>query len=119
MKAAVFYGTGHLQIEERAVPEVTARNVLIHIGACGICGTDRHIYHGEFATVPPVIIGHEYAGTVAAVGAGVADLAPGDRVAVDPNMPCGVCRQCRRGRIHLCENLRALGVDMDGGFAEY
>jgi len=119
MKAAVFYGTGHLQIEERAVPEVTARNVLIHSGACGICGTDRHIYHGEFATAPPVIIGHEYAGIVAAVGAGVADLAPGDRVAVDPNMPCGVCRPCRRGRIHLCENLRALGVDMDGGFAEY
>ena len=119
MKATVFHGPGDLRVEERPVPEAAHGHVLVRIGACGICGTDRHIYHGEFATAPPVIIGHEFAGTVEVAGAGVDGLAPGDRVAIDPNMPCGVCRPCRRGQIHLCENLRALGVDIDGGFAQY
>jgi len=119
VKAAVFHGPGDLRIEERCTPAVTSDGVLVRVEACGICGTDRHIVHGEFLTSPPVIIGHEFAGTVLEVGPKVPDLAVGDRVAIDPNMPCGVCRPCRRGRIHLCENLRALGVDVDGGFAEY
>lgn len=119
MKAAVFYSPGDLRIEERADPQASAGQVLLRVAACGICGTDRHIYHGEFATMPPVILGHEYAGQVIDVGEGVADLKPGDYVAIDPNMPCGICRPCRRGKVHLCENLRALGVDQDGGFAQY
>ncbi|HHX66315.1 MAG TPA: zinc-dependent alcohol dehydrogenase family protein [Chloroflexi bacterium] len=118
MKAAVFYGRSDLRIEEREDPHPEPGEVLIRVAACGICGTDRHIYHGEFDTTPPVIIGHEYAGEIVALGEGVTDLAVGDRVAVDPNMACGVCRSCRRGEIHLCENLTALGVDVDGGFAE-
>jgi len=118
MKAAVFYGTGDLRIEERAVPQVGPGQVLVRVAACGICGTDRHIYHGEFATEPPVIIGHEFAGQVIEVGTGVDELAPGDNVAIDPNIPCGICRPCRRGKIHLCENLRAIGVSQDGGFAD-
>ncbi len=119
MKAAVHYGPGDLRIEERPTPVATGDSVLLRVEACGICGTDRHIHHGEFATTPPVIIGHEYAGTVVEVGPDVEGIAPGDRVALDPNMPCGVCRPCRRGKIHLCENLSAIGVDVDGGFAEY
>ncbi len=119
MKAAVFYSPGDLRIEERADPQVGAGQILLRVAACGICGTDRHIYHGEFATTPPVILGHEYAGQVVDVGKGVVDLKPGDYVAVDPNMPCGMCHPCRRGKVHLCENLRALGVDLDGGFAHY
>ena len=119
MKAAVFYGIGDLRIEERATPQPKPGEVVIRVAACGICGTDRHIYHGEFDTNPPVVIGHEYAGEVVAVGEGVKSLVPGDRAALDPNMPCGMCRPCRRGRIHLCENLTAIGVNWDGGFAEY
>ena len=119
MKAAVFYGVGDLRVEgERPDPQPATGEVLIQVAACGICGTDRHIMHGEFDTVPPVIIGHELSGTVVAVGDGVTTLRAGDRVAIDPNMPCGMCRPCRRGKVHLCQHLSALGVDMDGGFAE-
>lgn len=119
MKAAVFYGVRDLRIEvDRPQPRPGAGEVLLEVAACGICGTDRHIMHGEFDTVPPVIIGHELSGEVVAVGDGVTNLAVGDRVAIDPNMPCGMCRPCRRGKVHLCQNLSAIGVDVDGGFAE-
>jgi 2-desacetyl-2-hydroxyethyl bacteriochlorophyllide A dehydrogenase len=119
MRTAVFHGVGRLEIVERATPRPGPGQVLLQVAACGICGTDRHIFHGEFATRPPVIIGHEYAGIVVEIGPGVTDLAPGDHVAVDPNIACGVCRPCRRGQVHMCRNLTALGVDLDGGFAEY
>ncbi len=119
MRTAVFYGVGHIAMAERPRPQPAADEVLIQVAACGICGTDRHIMHGEFATRPPVIIGHEYAGIVAAVGSHVTDLEPGVAVAVDPNIVCGVCRPCQRGQVHMCRNLWALGVDTDGGFAEY
>ncbi|MBN1401845.1 MAG: zinc-dependent alcohol dehydrogenase family protein [Anaerolineae bacterium] len=118
MRAAVVYGPGDLRIIEREVPRVGAGDLLMRVAACGICGTDRHIFHGDFDAHPPVILGHEYAGEVVAVGRAVTDLAPGARVVVDPNIVCGTCRPCRRGQVHLCENLRALGVDLDGGFAE-
>ncbi|MHB1293470.1 MAG: zinc-dependent alcohol dehydrogenase family protein [Anaerolineae bacterium] len=118
MKAAVFYGPGDLRVQQEADPHAGPGQVLVRVHACGICGTDRHIYHGEFDTKPPVIIGHEYTGQVLAVGEDVHDIVVGSYVALDPNMPCGVCRPCQRGKIHMCENLRAIGVDMDGGFAE-
>jgi len=119
MKAAVFHGPGDLRIEERPVPKVGPGQVLFRVAACGICGTDYHIYHGEFPTSPPVIIGHEFSGQVVALGAKVDGLAPGDKVAIDPNMACGACRPCRRGQINLCENNAAVGVLRDGGFAEF
>lgn len=119
MKAAVFYGIGDLRIEERHLPDITERQVLVKVAACGICGTDRHIFHGEFDANPPVIIGHEYAGKVVQVGKNVHEYADGDHIAIDPNMACGICRPCRRGQVHLCENLAAVGVNYDGGFAEY
>lgn len=118
MKAAVFYGAGDLRIEERERPTVGEGEVLLEVLACGICGTDRHIYHGQFDARPPVVPGHEYTGRIVELGEGVEDLDVGDRVAVDPNIHCGICRFCRRGDIHFCENLCALGVDVDGGFAE-
>jgi L-iditol 2-dehydrogenase len=119
MRAAVFYGIGDLRIEERSLPAVGSNQVLVKVAACGICGTDRHIFHGEFETFPPVVIGHEYAGEVVEVGSAVKGLQPGDHIALDPNMACGLCRPCSRGQVHLCENLTAVGVNMDGGFAEY
>lgn len=93
--------------------------VLIKVEACGICGTDIHIYEGTANSKPPVILGHEYTGIIEYVGGNVTLFKSGDRVAVDPNIPCGYCDYCRRGLIHLCENLTALGVHIDGGFAEY
>lgn len=119
MRAAVFYGEGDLRIKKREQRAPRANEVLLEVLACGVCGTDHHIYHGEFDTQPPVIIGHEYTGRVVQKGDEVTDLAVGDLVAVDPNIPCGTCRYCRRGAIHMCERLTALGVDIDGGFAEY
>jgi threonine dehydrogenase-like Zn-dependent dehydrogenase len=118
MRAAVFHGIGDLRIVSVPDPSPGPGEVLLRVAACGICGTDRHIMHGEFATNPPVIIGHEFAGQVLAVGEGVLDLAPGDAVAIDPNIACGVCRPCRRGQVHMCRNLTAVGVNLDGGFAE-
>ena len=118
MKAAVFYGIGDIRLEERPDPVPGPGEVVVRVRACGICGTDRHIYHGEFETRPPVVIGHEMAGEVYALGEGVDDLAIGQPVAVDPNIYCGTCRACRRGKIQMCANLQAIGVTRDGGFAE-
>ena len=119
MKAIVFREPGRFVIEERPEPEVGPQDILVKVDACGVCGTDLHIFKGEHFVEFPVIPGHEYAGEVVDAGSEVVHLAPGDRVAVDPNITCGVCRFCRRGQIHFCENLTALGVNMDGGFAEY
>ncbi len=93
--------------------------LLISVAACGICGTDLHIFEGSANSTPPVILGHEYAGTVCDVGKDVSQFKIGDRVVIDPNISCGYCYYCRRGLGHLCENLTALGVHRDGGFAEY
>lgn len=119
MKAAVLYEPKYLRLEDRPTPEVGANEVLVQIHACGVCGTDLHIFDGEAKVKPPVIMGHEYAGTLVAVGTQVTGLQIGDHVAVDPNIPCGHCYYCQKGRINLCENLTALGVTRDGGFAEY
>lgn len=119
MQAVVFRGAHRVRAEERVRPEVGPGQVLVRVRACGVCGTDRHIYEGEFPATPGVVLGHEYAGEVVEVGPGVSDLVPGQRVAVDPNIACGICRPCRMGKVHLCENLTALGVNYDGGFAEY
>ncbi len=92
--------------------------VLIRIEAAGICGTDRHLFKGEFPCAPPVTLGHEFAGIVLAAGDGVA-LAAGTRVTCDPNDWCGDCAECRRGRVNLCERNVATGIHRDGGFAEF
>ena len=111
------------EVRDMDFPEVLGpHQVLIKNMACGVCGTDVHIYHGEKGSadvLPPVVLGHEYAGIVQAVGDGVTGLKPGDHVAMDPNMYCGLCRPCRMGRKQNCENLFALGVNVNGGFAEY
>lgn len=102
------------------VPEPVAGpgEVVVGVDACGICGSDRHMFHGEYPTALPVTLGHEFCGRVVALGEGVAGLAVGDRVTGDPNVACGTCPQCRRGRVNLCENLRPIGVWRDGGFAD-
>jgi 2-desacetyl-2-hydroxyethyl bacteriochlorophyllide A dehydrogenase len=92
------------------------------VKSCGICGTDQHIYHGHpgsAAVTPPIVLGHELAGEVVELGAGVTRLKLGDRVSVDPNIYCGDCSYCRNGRPHLCDHLQAVGVTRDGGMGEY
>jgi 2-desacetyl-2-hydroxyethyl bacteriochlorophyllide A dehydrogenase len=119
MKAALYSGDRRLEIVTKELRPLGEHEVLIDVEACGICGTDLHIVEGTSRSNPPVIIGHEYAGRIVECGSGVKDHAIGERVAVDPNIACGECLYCRRGLVHLCTSLRALGVDIDGGMAEY
>ncbi|OWV70142.1 iditol 2-dehydrogenase [Rhizobium sp. R634] len=119
MKAVRLEATGKLQLREVEKPVPGPGELLVRVEACGICGTDRHIYHGEFPAKAPVTLGHEFAGIVEAVGAGVTGFRSGMRVTGDPNISCGGCEECRRGRVNLCRNLQAIGIHRDGGFADY
>jgi 2-desacetyl-2-hydroxyethyl bacteriochlorophyllide A dehydrogenase len=94
-------------------------DVLIKVAVAGICGTDIHIYHGEYEAVYPIIPGHEFSGVVAAVGDGVKWVRPGDRVTADPNIPCNRCPACQRNEPNQCFDHQAVGVTRDGAFAEY
>ncbi len=119
MRAAVFPAPEVCEMVEREAPPPSEGEVLVRVEACGICGTDSHIYRGQFPARFPVIAGHEFAGVVEQTGAGVRSLRSGDTVAIDPNIPCGACRPCRRGLTHLCRDLGAIGVTQDGGFATH
>jgi len=92
--------------------------VIVELGACGICGTDRAIFRGDTPQEFPIVLGHEYSGTIAAVGSEVQTLTAGQRVAVDPNITCGLCSFCRRDLPHLCSRLSPLGIARRGGYAE-
>lgn len=122
MKSAVFYGKHDIRVEEWKKPEVLEEEVLIKVMACGICGTDVHIYEGDKGaadTTPPTILGHEFTGIVEAVGSKVSSIKVGERVCVDPNQLCGNCYYCRCGLGHFCESMVGIGTTTNGGFAEY
>lgn len=122
MKAAVFYEKGDLRIEDIAKPTPNVGEVLIKVMACGICGTDVHIYHGDegaAATPRGTVLGHEFSGVVEAVGEGVHRVKVGDRVCVDPNKLCDECYYCQSGLGHFCENMIGIGTTVNGGFSEY
>ncbi len=119
MLALQFPALHRMQVLQVPRPEVGPRELLLRVGSAGICGTDPHILHGMYPANFPIIPGHEYAGIVEAVGAEVDGFKPGERVTVDPNILCGTCVYCRAGKVHLCKNLTALGVNIPGGFAEY
>ncbi|MFH1252290.1 MAG: zinc-dependent alcohol dehydrogenase family protein [bacterium] len=118
MQAALFDGKT-LKLTDCSLRKPAADEVLVKVSACGVCGTDIKIVAGKSAATPPVILGHEYCGTIEKAGNQVKNVSVGNFVSVDPNIYCGECRFCRTGKINLCENLMALGVDIDGGFAEY
>ncbi|MFC2076812.1 zinc-dependent alcohol dehydrogenase family protein [candidate division KSB1 bacterium] len=120
MKAAVYLGENMIDFKEIPTPEPGPGEVLLEVRACGVCGTDVHIYKGEvpFAK-PPVVIGHEIVGEVAALGEGVTDLQEGQSVAVDPLIPCGTCISCTSGHPNMCYNLTVMGYHRTGGFAQY
>jgi threonine dehydrogenase-like Zn-dependent dehydrogenase len=119
VRAAVFLEPGRWELQTRPRPDAGPGHALLRVAACGLCGTDLHIFHGRFDADFPVVPGHEFSGEVVAVGAGVEHVAPGDRVSVDPVIPDGVCDPCRRNLPHLCVNLRAPGIQLDGGFATH
>ena len=122
MKCAVYYGKQDLRVEERPVPRPGRGEVLVRVMACGVCGTDVHIFQGDpgAADCPPgTVPGHEFAGVIEAAGEGVTAFGPGDRVCVDPNKLCGECDFCRGGIGHFCEHMTGIGTTADGGFAEY
>jgi L-iditol 2-dehydrogenase len=118
MQGLRFHGVGDLRLEELPVPDPGPGEVRIRPLAAGVCGTDAHILQGEFPAAAPVVLGHEVAGLVEAVGADVKGFREGDFVTVQPNTFCTVCRFCRTGREHLCPELRGYGVHANGGFAE-
>ena len=118
------YFLGNQQIEIRQLPEMEPGEgqVLLKVCACGVCGTDVHIYEGGKGSAevkPPVILGHEFSGFIEKIGPGVEGLKVGQLVTVDPNIYCGKCLPCRQGQKQMCHHMGAVGVNMDGGFADY
>lgn len=127
-RAVVVHAPHHLELETRPTPEIGPGQVRVRVHTGGICGSDLHYYHaGGFGAVrikAPMILGHELSGTVEAVGSDVAFVAPGQRVAVNPSLPCGKCANCRRGLRHHCTDMRFFGSAMrwphvDGGFRDF
>src|SRR5437763_13012844 len=125
MKALLLSRYNHLEIADLPDPQPGPGEVLIRVAACGICGSDVHGYDGTSGRrIPPIVMGHEAAGVVAATGAGVARYKPGDRVTFDSTVYCGQCAYCRRGEVNLCNWRQVLGVSTPeyrrpGAFAEY
>jgi threonine 3-dehydrogenase len=112
-----------LQIEKILAPSVGPTDVLVRVKATSICGTDLHIYGwdrwSQGRIKPPVTLGHEFCGMVESVGEEVSAVRPGDFVSAEMHVSCGHCHQCRLGQAHICQNLRIIGIDIDGAFAEF
>lgn len=119
MKYAKILEPNHLVVEHGPVPEPATGEILIRVMASGICGTDLHIFRGSYLGNYPVIPGHEFAGVVERLGAGVRRFRPGDRVAVEPNVSCNNCVNCLNNRQNFCLNWQAIGVTRPGAMAQY
>jgi L-iditol 2-dehydrogenase len=120
VRAAVFHGPGDLRLEERPRPRIADDELLLEVECCALCGSDARTFrHGARNITAPVVMGHEVAGTVAEVGRALDGFGVGQRVAVAPAIPCGDCGYCRRGIETMCDRLRSIGYEFDGGFAEY
>ncbi len=122
MLAAVFHGPNDLRLEQVPTPEIGRGEVLVQVHSASICGTDLRIWHGNHRMYPPGTVripGHEIAGTIARLSSEVTDWRVGQMVFCAPNTGCGHCLECIRGDNNLCSNYEALGVTVDGGFAEF
>lgn len=124
MKAAVLQRPGEIRVEERQIPEPGPGEVLVRVRAVGVCGSDVHYYKegriGRYVVEKPLILGHESAGEVVALGPGVSNLSVGSRVALEPGVPCRRCRTCKSGRYNLCPDVTFMATPpVDGAFVEY
>lgn len=120
MKAAVFHGPEDLRIADMPRPQIADSEILVRVGACALCGSDvRTFRYGARNIDKPVVLGHELSGTITEIGATVAGYHVGQRVAVAPAVPCGDCRYCDRGIQTMCERLRSIGYEFNGGMAEF
>jgi L-iditol 2-dehydrogenase len=125
MKALLLSKYKHLEIADLPEPKAGPGEVLVRVAACGICGSDVHGYDGSSGRrIPPIVMGHEAAGRIVALGPGVTEFAEGDRVTFDSTIYCGTCGYCRRGEVNLCDNRQVLGVSCGdyrraGAFAEF
>jgi L-iditol 2-dehydrogenase len=124
MRASVLVEKGRTQVEEVPVPDLDPDQVLVRIAAVGVCGSDVHYFHngriGDFVVKSPMILGHEAAGTIVAVGARVSPDRVGERVAIEPQRACRVCEQCKHGRYNLCPYIEFYATPpIDGAFAQY
>ena len=123
-RAAVLYAPHDVRMEERPMPQAGPKDVLVEVKAVGVCGSDVHYYEhgriGPYIVRQPLILGHESAGVIVAVGADVPQSRIGERVAIEPGIPDGTCEQCRTGHYNLCQNVRFFGTPpIDGAFANY
>jgi 2-desacetyl-2-hydroxyethyl bacteriochlorophyllide A dehydrogenase len=119
MRAAILRGPRDLSITAAPTPTPAPDEVLVQVEANGLCGSDLHFYTGERLIHEPLVLGHEFVGRVAAVGSAVSPERIGQRVIVEPNIPCGVCGLCRRGLGRICKQKQIIGVTRWGGLAEY
>jgi len=119
MKAVIFDAPGNIKIGEIDKSKLKSEEALIAVKASGLCGTDLHIYDGDFIASYPVVPGHEFAGEVVDVGPDVVDVNVGDRVAIDPSVYCNRCKFCRENKQNFCENYRGYGIHSNGGFAQF
>ena len=119
MKAAVILQPKRIETRELPIPQPVPGELLVRVMASGICGTDVHIFQGEYLGSYPIIPGHEFAGIVEQVGSEVTRFKAGDRVAVEPNLPCDNCVNCLNNRQNFCLNWQAVGVTRPGGMAQY
>ena len=121
MRAGFFTGLRKMELRDAPLPRPGDGEVLLRVAACGVCGTDHHIFEGELTdgVVPPVVLGHEIAARVEAVGKGVSGVRAGQFAAVDPVIGCGCCPMCRSARPNLCESPAIIGYKLNGGFAQY
>ena len=120
MKAAVFHGPGDLRVTELPPPAIRDGELLVKVAACAVCGSDvRTFRHGARNIDRPVVLGHELSGTIVELRTAATGFREGERVAIAPAIPCGECRYCQRGIETMCENLRSIGYQFDGGLAEF
>lgn len=123
MRASALTAVGEVEVQDRPRPTIASDEVLVRVGACGVCMTDYHMYHGSFEVPTPLVLGHESAGEVVEVGADATGVAVGDRVSINPIVPCNACSACKRGETNLCANNTSIGgageTIRDGSFAEY
>ena len=119
MKTAVLYAPGDIRVENVSQPALEPGGILIHVKACGICGSDLHLYKMGWPAEAGLVMGHEFSGDVVEVGASVADIRKGERVTVASLLPCGDCQWCRRGQLERCSSTKILGLQCPGAFAEY